>query len=205
MKVSRRTQADRTAATRAALIKSGRRLFAEHGFAGVGTEALVRDADVSRGALYHHFGDKTELFADVLADVEGEVTESLAAVVLAEADGDFVVLMTRAFEAWLDACDSPDVQRIVLVDGPSVLGWVRWREICQPYILGLVESVLARGMADGALAPLPAKPLAHILLAVADEAALYVNAAEDRAAARGQILTIVEPLLRSLTESSTVT
>lgn len=203
MKVSRRTQADRSAATRAALVKSGRRLFAEHGFAGVGTEALVRDAEVSRGALYHQFGDKTELFAEVLADVEGEVSQRLAAVVLAGGDDDFVALMTRAVEAWLDACDSPEVQRIVLVDGPSVLGWVRWRDICQPHILGLIESVLAQGLEDGTLAPLPAKPLAHILLAVADEAALYVNAAEDRASARTEIVTIVDPLLRSLTSTAT--
>lgn len=201
MKVSGRTQADRTAATRAALIKSGRALFAEHGFAGVGTETLVRQAAVSRGALYHQFGDKTELFAAVLAEVEGEVTQRLATAVLADGDPDFVALMTRAIEAWLDACEHPEIQRIVLVDGPSVLGWVRWRDICQPHILGLIESILAQGMADGTLAQLPPKPLAHLLLAVADEAALYVNAAGDRSVARHEIVQVVQPMLRSLTDS----
>lgn len=203
MKNSGRTQADRTAATRAALIKAGRVLFAEHGFAGVGTPTLVREAAVSRGALYHQFGDKTELFAAVLAEVEGEVTQRLATAVLAQGEPDFVALMTRAIEAWLDACENPEIQRIVLVDGPSVLGWVRWRDICQPHVLGLIESVLEQGMADGTLISLPAKPLAHILLAVADEAALYVNAADDGAAARGEIVAIVDPLLRSLTGPST--
>ncbi|UYM06385.1 TetR/AcrR family transcriptional regulator [Solicola gregarius] len=203
MKVSRRTQADRTAMTRAALIKAGRALFAEHGFAGVGTEALVRDAEVSRGALYHQFGDKTELFSAVLAEVEAEVSQRLAEAVLSGGERDFVATMTNAIGAWLDACEHPEIQRIVLVDGPSVLGWTRWRDICQPHILGLIEGILAQGMADGTLVLLPAKPLAHILLSVADEAALYVNAADDVGIARGEILAIVDPLVRSLTIPST--
>ncbi|NUR89987.1 MAG: TetR/AcrR family transcriptional regulator, partial [Nonomuraea sp.] len=175
MQIARRTQADRTAATRAALIAAGRKLFAEHGFAGVGTETIVRAADVSRGALYHQFGDKTELFAAVLGHVEGGVSARLAAAMPAGAD--FAEVMTRSFAAWLEACQSREVRQIVLIDGPSVLGWARWRGICQEHILGLIEGVLARGMAEGAVRPLPAKPLAHLLLAMADEAALYVDAA----------------------------
>ncbi|MFG1943780.1 TetR/AcrR family transcriptional regulator [Nonomuraea sp. NPDC048826] len=198
MKNTRRTQAERTAETRAALVAAGRELFAEHGFAGVGTETLVRAAGVSRGALYHQFGDKTELFAAVLADVEGEVARRLADVVLSGGATDFVSMMSRAVDAWLDACDSPVVQRIVLIDGPAVLGWERWRAICQPHILGLIESVLTAGVADGTLLPLPVKPLGHILLAVADEAALYLNAAEDRAKARDEIAQVIDPLVRAL-------
>ena len=68
--MTRRKQADRTAATRSALVAAGRRLFAEHGFAGVGTEAIVAEAAVSRGTLFHHFADKTELFAGVIEAVE---------------------------------------------------------------------------------------------------------------------------------------
>jgi AcrR family transcriptional regulator len=201
MKSARRTQAERTAATRAALVVAGRKLFAEHGFAGVGTETLVREAGVSRGALYHQFGDKTELFAAVLADVEGEVARRLAEAVLADGETDFVTMMTRAVDAWLDACGSAEVQRIVLIDGPAVLGWVRWRAICQPHILGLIESVLAQNVAAGTLLPLPVKPLAHILLAIADEAALYLNAAHDRTAARDEIARIIDPLVRALVKS----
>lgn len=196
MQISRRTQADRTAATRTALIAAGRRLFAEHGFAGVGTETIVRDADVSRGALYHHFGDKTELFAAVLADVEGEVTQRLAAAI--DADADFVTLMMRSMQAWLDACQHPEVQRIVLIDGPAVLGWARWREICQPHILGLIEGVLALGVQDGTLKALPVKPLAHVLLAVADEAALYVGAAQEPEPARREMEQAIRPLVEAL-------
>jgi len=169
-----------------------------HGFAGVGTETLVRKAGVSRGALYHQFGDKTGLFADVLAEIESEVARNLAAVMLAGDQNDFVAAMMRAVDTWLDACESPQVQRIVLIDGPSVLGWARWREICQLHILGLIEAVLAKGVADGKLHPLPAKPLAHILLAIADEAALYVHTGRDRIAARTEVVQIFEPLIRAL-------
>ena len=199
MKVPRRTQADRTAATRAALIEAGRRLFAEHGFAGVGTETLVREAGVSRGALYHQFDDKTELFAAVLADVEAGLTRQLAAAMPTGGGAGLVDVLMRAVGAWLDACERPEVQRIVLTDGPSVLGWVRWRAICQPHILGLIESVLTTAAAEGMLLPLPVKPLAHLLLAVADEAAMYLHAAADRATARAEILQIVEVMVRAIT------
>lgn len=202
MNLSRRTQAERTAATRTALIDAARRLFAEHGFAGVGTEAIVHGAAVSRGALYHHFADKTELFAAVLDNVEGEVSGQLAAVVGADASGGFVDVMLRCVEAWLDACERPEVQRIVLVDGPSVLGWARWREVCQPHILGLVSAALTQGMADGSLEPQPVTPLAHLLLAVADEAAMYVVTNEDPTTARREIVAIVRRLLESLTLSA---
>ncbi|WP_207946437.1 TetR/AcrR family transcriptional regulator [Actinomadura sp. 7K507] len=196
--MSRRTQADRTAATRAALIAAGRTLFAEQGYAAVATETLVREAGVSRGALYHQFGDKTELFAEVLADVEASVTQRLVAVMPSDGDDDLVAVMLRAMDAWFEACESPEVQQIVLIDGPSVLGWARWRAICQPHVLGLIEFVLAKAATDGVLLPLQVKPLAHILLAIADEAALYLNAAPDRSAARREIAQIVETMVRAL-------
>lgn len=197
MNVNRRTQAERTAATRTALVGAGRRLFAAQGFASVGTEAIVREAAVSRGALYHHFTDKTELFAAVLEDVEREVSQHLADV--AGAGAGFLDVMVRALEAWLDICEQPDVQRIVLVDGPSVLGWTRWREICQPHVLGLIQAVLTQGMAEGNVQQQPVTPLSHALIAVADEAAMYVASAADPATARRDMMDVTRRLLTSLT------
>lgn len=199
MKSSRRTQAQRTATTRAALIGAGRRLFADFGFAGVGTETIVSAAEVSRGALYHHFDDKIELFAAVLDQVEREVAEELSAVMLAADSGeDFVNVMTRGVEVWLDACERQEVQRIVLLDGPSVLGWSRWREICQPYIFGIVEAALTKAIADGVVDPLPVKPLTYVLLSVADEAALYVSSQTHKEEARRDMVTITRRILQSL-------
>jgi AcrR family transcriptional regulator len=196
--MTRRKQADRSAATRSALVAAGRRLFAEHGFAGVGTEAIVAEAAVSRGALYHHFADKTELFAGVLEAVEADITDGIAAAALAGEDLAFAAVMMRAMDAWLDACEAPDVQRILLTDGPSVLGWARWRELLQPYALSLIENTLVQGIADGTVANLPTRPLAHALVAVAEEAAMYVASADDRVAARREMTVVIDQMLTSL-------
>jgi AcrR family transcriptional regulator len=197
--MTRLKHADGSAATRSALIDAGRRLFAEHGFAGVGTEAIVAEAVVSRGALYHHFSDKTELFAGVLEAVEADVTQEIATQAVAGDDLTFAPVMMRAIEAWLDACEAPEVQRILLTDGPSVLGWARWREICQPYVLALIENAVVQGIAAGDVADLPARPLAHALIAVADEAAMYVASADDRETARRDMAVIFERTLAALT------
>lgn len=197
METQRRTQADRTAATRAALMAAARRLFADPGFAAVGTEAIVREAAVSRGALYHHFADKTELFAAVLEEVEGDIAGRLAEVA-AGVDGGFAPKLISAVETWLDECEQPEIQRIVLVDGPSVLGWVRWREICQRHVLGLIRAVLDQGIAAGELRGQPVTPLAHALIAVADEAALYVVSAAEPAKARREMIAVAKNLLAAL-------
>lgn len=199
MKMTRRTQADRSAATKAALVTAGRALFAEHGFAGVGTEALTTAAQVSRGALYHQYGDKAGLFEDVLVSVEADVTHRIATDALASGATDFVGLMKAALDSWLDACEAPEVQRIVLLDGPAVLGWARWRELCQPYILDLVEGLVRQAITDGALEQMPTRPLAHALVAMADEAALYVVSQADKATARTEMALVLEKLASGLT------
>lgn len=202
MNVKRRTQAERSAATRVALVEAARRLFAAQGFAGVGTEAIVREASVSRGALYHQFADKTELFAAVLEDVERDVSQHLAEVAGAAAEAGFVEVMLAAQEAWLELCERPDIQRIVLVDGPSVLGWIRWREICQPHVLGLIRALLDQGIAAGQVEQQPVVPLSHALIAVADEAALYVASAADPATARREMVDVTRRFLSALTTTT---
>ena len=198
MEMTRRTQADRTAATRAALVDAARRLFAEHGFAGVGTESIVAAAGVSRGALYHHFADKTELFAAVFEAVEQEVSDRIATAAVDEGSTEFVPMMMNAVNAWFDFCEAPDARRIILEDGPSVLGWTRWRELGRPYALALVEGLLVQAVDDGAVAPLPTRPLAHAIFAVAEEAAMYVVHADDTALARHDMTAVMQRVLESL-------
>lgn len=200
--MARRTQADRTASTRAALIAAARRQFAEHGFASVGTEAIVSAADVSRGALYHHFADKTDLFAAVFQAVEAEVGDRIANNVLSAGVDGFVPVMMGALSSWLDACEAPGAQRILLLDGPSVLGWERWRELGRPYVLSLMEAVIQQAMAEGAIDVLPVRPLAHTIGAAAEEAAMYVLAAPDRSVARHEMMLVLERLLGALAQRS---
>src|SRR3954463_15164839 len=111
--------ATRSTATRAALVAAARPLFAARGFADVGTEEIVRAAGVTRGAMYHQFADKTELFAAVFEAVEAELTRRIDAVVGGSGESDPIVLMKLGAGAWLDACAEPEVQRIVLTEAPA--------------------------------------------------------------------------------------
>jgi AcrR family transcriptional regulator len=196
---TRRSQADRSAATRDALVGAGRRLFAEHGFAAVGTEAIVAAAGVTRGALYHQFADKTALFAEVVEAVEAEVARRLAAEVAAAGETDPVAVIRLAARAWLGTCVEPEVQRIVLIDGPSVLGWAHWRQVCQRHVFGLVQAMLAQAMAAGRIPTQPVAPLAHVFMGASDEAALYIAEAPDKTAARTDMTEALDLLILGIT------
>lgn len=195
---TRRSQADRSAATKGALIAAARELFAEHGFGGVGTEAIVRKAGVTRGAMYHQFADKTGLFEAVLVDVEIDVMNHILATVGASESADPIQAMRVGARAMLDAATGGAAQRIVLIDGPSVLGWQRWREVCLEYAAGMVETMIAAGIDAGRVAPQPTKPLAHVLIGALDEAALYVAQADDPLGARAEMERVIDQLISAL-------
>ncbi len=122
MNSNRRTQAERSAATRDALVAAGRELFGARGYAEVGTEEVVRAAGLSRGALYHHFADKAELFAAVLQSVEEMANSRVMGAVTAAGLDDPVAAMRLATAAFLDVCTEPGMARIMLIDAPAVLG-----------------------------------------------------------------------------------
>src|SRR3984957_669315 len=142
----RRTQADRSAATRDALMAAARRLFAEQGFAAVSTDAIVAAAGVTRGALYHQFADKTALFDAVLDAVEADIARRLAEELTAAGISDPIEGMRHSLRTWLDICVEPEIHRIALIDGPSVVGWAHWREVCQRHVFGLAQDLLLHGM-----------------------------------------------------------
>jgi AcrR family transcriptional regulator len=165
-------QASRSASTRAKLIRAARRLFASRGYAAVGTEQIVRRAGVTRGALYHQFSSKENLFLAVYEQVEQELTERVAAT-LGEVSSPLGALRA-GIRAFLEACRAPEVQRIVLIDAPAVLGWERWREVAERYGLGLIGAVVTAAIEAGEIAELPPELLAHLLMGALDEAALLV-------------------------------
>jgi AcrR family transcriptional regulator len=196
---ARRTQADRSAATRDALVAAGRELFAAHGFADVSTDAIVAAAGVTRGALYHQFADKTALFEAVLATVEANIARRLADEAAAAGISDPVEALRHAVRTWLDICVEPENLRIALIDGPSVLGWTHWRAVCYLHVLGLVRTLVTQGIELGRIRPQPVMPLAHVLMGAGDEAALYVAEAADRAQARAEMTEILDQFLQGLT------
>jgi len=194
----RRTQGERTAQTRAALLTAARRLFGAEGFAEVGAERIVREAGMTRGALYHQFADKTDLFAAVLDEVEAEIAQRVAGAVAGFDPADTTGMLLAGAGAWLDASAEPDLQRIVLLDGPSVLGWDRWREICLRHTVGLIAALLQDGIDRGSLAPQPVLALTHVLVGAVHEAALYIAQADDRAAARADMDLVLRRLTLAL-------
>jgi AcrR family transcriptional regulator len=194
---ARRSQAERTQATRARLLEAARKLFAERGYAGVGTEEIVRSAGLTRGALYHHFAGKRELFEAVYEELERGLVEQLAQSAAAASEDPLEVLRAGT-AAFLQACEDPAVQRIALLDAPSVLGWERWREIGMKYVFGLVQAALQEAVDRGEIAPQPVEPLAHILLGASHEGARLVARGRDGGETRRQVARLIGGLLGSL-------
>ncbi len=180
----RNRQVERSESTRGALHAAARSLFSEHGYAAVSVEAVVRRAGVTRGALYHQFPDgKPDLFRRVVEAVEEDLMAQITPTVL-EGDGDALTALGRGVQVALDAALDPGVSRLTLVDAPAVLGWDAWRALGERYALGTVRAALTTAMTAGTVAPGPVDPLAQLLLAAVEEAALVVARADDRPAAR---------------------
>ena len=196
--VKRTKHDERSEATRAALMAAARPLFADRGFAGVGTEEIVRAAGVTRGALYHQFRDKRELFAAIFEQLEGELAQHVGEAAAASGATEPLSALRVGTDAWLDACTEREVQRIVLLDGPAVLGTERAREIGLRHSVGLVEAALQAAVEAGQLAPQPVRGLAHILIGAVDEAALYVATSDDQVAARAEVGAVLDRLLQTL-------
>lgn len=197
---ARRSQAQRTATTRATLVASARKLFSENGFVDVSTQAIVEAAGVTRGALYHQFTDKVELFAAVYEEVEAEIVAQIAEGIVEAAPSDQLEAMKVGAHLFLDLCSAPAAQRIGLVDAPAVLGWDRWRAIGAKYGLGIIEAMLGQAVADGVIPDQPLRPTAHILLGALDEAALYVSRAEDPATAKSEMYAVCDRIISGIAD-----
>jgi AcrR family transcriptional regulator len=201
MNSNRRTQAERSAATRDALITAGRALFGARGYADVGTEEVVRAAGVSRGALYHHFADKAELFAAVFESVEEMTNARIVAAVSAAGPDDPIAAMQLGTAVFLDICTEPEMARIMLIDAPAVLGEQGWSDISSEYNMGLVLQLITRGIELGRIRPQPVVPLARILLGALREAAVFIASAPDPVVARDQVGAVLNGIIESVAAS----
>ena len=196
VKPHRGRQAERSEATRKALVDVGRKLFAKRGYADVGTEEIVRRAGVTRGALYHHFAGKEDLFRAVAEQVEEDITRKSAEAALAHQDP--WDQQRAGWDAFLDACLDPAVQRIILLDAPSVLGAKAWREIASKYGLALVQFGIQSLIDAGLIEEQPVDPLAHLVIGALSEAAVVIAQAEDTQAARAEMGIALERLMTGL-------
>jgi len=181
------TQAERTEATRGRLIATGRRLFGEKGFAATSTEEILSEAEVSRGALYHHFSSKTDLFRATFEAVEEELTANLLEIATAGGETDPVKILELGFNAFLDQCVKPEVQRIVMLDAPTVLGWDTWHELDERYAFGTIKAVLAVAAESGRVDPDAVDSITHLLVGAVMQAGMVVARADDPVAAKQRL------------------
>jgi AcrR family transcriptional regulator len=172
-----RTNAEHSAHTRGLLLGAARREFASAGYADAATERIVEAAGVTRGALYHHFGDKRDLFAAVVVELQREITDRIDQRATAARDP-FAALLAGC-DAWLDACLDPEVQRVLLLDGPPVLGWRRWTEIDTREGAGSLRRGIDAAIEAGALAGVDASALTHLLQGALNQMALELTQAAD--------------------------
>jgi len=192
----RRTKAEQAEVTRARLLRVSRGLFAKRGYAGVPTEEVVRRAKVTRGALYHHFRDKRDLFRAVHEQLEQELVESIGEEIAGIEDAR--ELLATGVRSFLDACTDPALAQIALLDAPSVLGWAEWREVDARYGMGLVRLGLEAAMEQGVMPRQDPEPLAHLVLAALGEAALLIANADDPEVARREVEAPLMALLDGL-------
>jgi AcrR family transcriptional regulator len=192
------TQAERSAATQQALLKAARALWGERGFAAVGTPEIAEVAGVTRGAMYHQFADKTSLFVAVLESVEEEVMARLGEAVVAAAPASPAEALHGAADAWLEIAAEPEIRQLMLLDATSVLGWAGFRDISLRFGLGMTEKLLGEMIAAGQLPEQPVRPLAHVLIAAIDEAAMVVADADDPAGAQAEMGIVIHGLITAL-------
>jgi AcrR family transcriptional regulator len=194
---------DHVEATRQALLAAARRRFGTLGFKGTSLDDVAADAGVTKGALYHHFRGKEHLFLEVYDQVEAEL--SARGLEAGARGADAVDALQRGFAAFLDLALEPEVQRIALLDAPSVLGAAAKREVDARYSLAAVRAAVEVGIAEGRLVALDADVVASLLIAACMQAALLIATADDPAAARPDVGAALDRLITGLTPNTTDT
>ena len=196
--MARRTQ-EEAARTRAGLVAAGRALFADPGFAATTLDDIARTCGVTRGACYHYFASKNALFEEVFLAVEAEITDRCAAA--AGPKRTALARFRAGCEAFLDCCADPDVARIVLLDGPSVLGWERWRLLDGEHGFALVAQGVGASIRSGELSRHEVAPLAHLLLGALNHAGMTISRSSDPQSERVAVGAAFSRLLDGLAKN----
>ena len=197
--MSRPAKQQRSERTRRQLLDAAREAFTRLGFAEASMEEIAERAGVTRGPLYHYFDSKQDLFAAVYEEVEqalaAEIASEIETRTASESDAWQQVLVSS--QTFLDVSLHPVVQRIALLEAPTVLGWEGRGHIAR-YGLALIRRGLQNAIDQRLIEPQPLEPLAHILRAALSEGALFIARAEDQKAARAEVGAAIERLLEGL-------
>ena len=182
--------------TRQALLTSARKLFGQHGFAGTSLDDVCTQAGVTKGALYHHFRNKEQLFAEVYDQIEDELCAD--AMQAATKGRTPVKALQLGFGAFLDRALDPTVRRIALLDAMSVLGTEAKLAIDAQHSLGAVQAAVELGIQAGTIERLDPESLARMLLAACSQAALIIATADDPKRARREVGAGLDRLITGL-------
>lgn len=158
----------------------------------------MAETGLTRGAMYHHFGSKKGLFVEVLRQVHAEVAVAVDEAGRA-ATGGSIEALRAGFHRHLDVVLRDDVRRILLVDGPAVIGWEAWHELDLEYGFGVTRAVLGQAMEQGEIADVPVDELTHVLLGAVTQAGLELGRADRTAPARRRFATVIDAMLDGLT------
>jgi AcrR family transcriptional regulator len=192
-----RTKAGQREATIRALVAEARSQFASRGYANVSLTEIVEATGVTKGALYHHFANKEDLFRSVLQEVQQAVADRIAT---AAPESDLWTQLIAGCEMFLSVSTEPETQQIMLIDAPSVLGWGAWREIDAATSMQQLEHVLLELMEQGVIRRQPVAPLVHLLSGAMNEAALWIAHSDDRERHLAQTMGALTQMLDALRE-----
>ncbi|MCW2650498.1 MAG: hypothetical protein QOE41_562 [Mycobacterium sp.] len=195
----RSLRAEQVAQTRSALVRAGRRLFGARGYRATSVEDLAREARVTTGALYHHFPTKTALFEAVFEHAHTELMT--AATSAAQGAPDDLEELARGFEAFLDGVLQPDVQRILVLDGPAVLGLARYTELDERYAHAVIVAALTGAAEGGAIRVDDPETTTRLLLGALTRGAMLIASSADPVGTRHAVAKSMRALLSSFTSS----
>lgn len=194
MEIKRRTQEERSAATREALITGARKLWG-YGVMRRWGRRKSRPRRGSRGGDVPPPADKAALFRDVVEVVEQDVMARMATLVAASGAATPADAIRAAVDAWLEVSGDPEVRQLILLDAPVVLGWAGFRDVAQRYSLGMTEQLITEAIRAGQLARQPVRPLAQVLIGALDEAAMFIATADDPKRARRETRQVLRRLI----------
>ena len=192
MQTTRKSNAERSAQMRDKLLATARTLFIQDGYVDTSTPDIVKTAEVTRGALYHHFEDKKALFEAVIRQENATVAQEIEAA--SPPSDDVIEMIMAGASAYFDAMQKPGRCRLLLLDGPAVLGYQKTSEIDGEFSARTLQEGLTLAVDQGAFRPLPPPLLSAILAAAFDRAALLINEGADKS----EIMKIFTVLIRAL-------
>lgn len=176
------------------LLEVARKHFTDRGYADSSMEEMVAEANLTRGALYHHFGSKKGLFQAVLESVQAEIGERVEAEAIQSDDAwEQLIAGCRAFVA---AAVEPRNRRILLVDGPAVLGWEAWRRMDEENSMRHLREQLGLMQRQGVLKPVPLDAMTHFLSGALNESVLWIAQGEDDARSLEETMTVISHFMK---------